>query len=85
MTKRRKPNDTLTLLNEAEALERVGGTWTQRHAAAVTGYSVAFLRISDCPKDYEEGNGPQGKLRVVYVPEKVRAWKQARRITERAG
>jgi hypothetical protein len=83
MTKRH--NDTVRLLNEAEALERLGGTWTQHHAAAVTGYSTAFLRMSDCPKDYEEGNGPQGKPRVVYVPAKVRAWKQARRITERAG
>lgn len=81
----RKRNDTVTLLNEAEALERLGGTWTQKHAAAVTGYSPSFLRISDCPKDYEEGHGPKGQPRVVYVPEKVRAWKQSRLLTQRAG
>lgn len=83
--KRRRVIDTVTLLNEAEALERLGGTWTQKHAAAVTGYSPSFLRISDCPKDYEEGHGPTGKARVVYVPAKVRAWKRARLLTRRAG
>lgn len=77
--------DTVRLLDEAVALERAGGTWSQRHAAAVTGYSVAFLRRSDCPKDYEEGDGPKGKPRTVYVPQKVRAWKDARRLTQRAG
>jgi hypothetical protein len=83
--RRARGNDTVTLLNEAEALERLGGTWTQKHAAAVAGCSVSFLRISDCPKDYEEGHGPQGKPRTVYVPAKVRAWKQSRRLTQRAG
>lgn len=74
--------DTVTLLNEAMALEKVGGTWTQKHAAAFTGYSVAYLRISDCPKEFEEGNGPLGKHRVVYIPEAVRTWKYSRRVKQ---
>lgn len=68
-------------LREAVALEQAGGTWQQRHAAAVTGYSVSFLRNSDCPKHYEEGNGPKGRPRLVYLPDEVRAWKIHRRRT----
>jgi hypothetical protein len=85
MAKPKKLNDTIRLLDEAVALERAGATWTQKHAAAVTGYSVAFLRTSDCPKSFEEGNGPKGKPRVVYVPVDVRAWKAARRLIAKAG
>ena len=80
-----KPTNTIALLDEAVALERAGGTWKQKHAAAVTGYSVAFLRTSDCPKQLEEGNGPKGRPMVVYDPTAVRAWKSARRITQKAG
>ncbi len=78
----RKVNDTIRLLNEADALERLGGTWTQKHAAAFTGYSVAYLRLSDCPKEFEEGNGPKGKPRVVYIPAAVRAWKASRMVRQ---
>jgi hypothetical protein len=46
---------------------------------------VAYLRTSDCPKSFEEGNGPKGKPRVVYVPAEVRAWKTARRLIAKAG
>lgn len=66
------------ILREAVALEKARGTWLQKHAAAVTGYSVSFLRNSDCPKHYEEGNGPKGRDRLVYLPEEVRAWKASR-------
>jgi len=76
----KRASTTVQLLNEAVALEQAGGTWSQKHAAAVTGYSVAFLRSSDCPKQFEEGNGPKGRPRVVYLPADVRAWKAARRI-----
>lgn len=85
MAKARKGNDTIRLLDEAAALERAGSTWTQKHAAAITGWGVSFLRTSDCPKHFEEGNGPKGKPRVVYVPAEVRAWKAARRISAKAG
>jgi hypothetical protein len=81
-TKKGRASDTVRLLNEAVALEAAGGTWSQKHAAAVAGYSVAFLRASDCPKEFEEGNGPKGRPRVVYLPAKVREWKAARRITQ---
>lgn len=76
---RRHTADTIQLLNEAVALEHAGGTWSQLHAAAVTGYSASFLRASDCPKRFEEGNGPKGRDRVVYIPAEVREWK-ARRL-----
>lgn len=85
MARLKKANDTIRLLDEAVALERAGGTWTQKHAAAITGYSVAFLRTSDCPKSFEEGNGPKGKPRVVYLPGDVRAWKASRRVVQKAG
>lgn len=68
----------VAILREAVALEQAGGFWQQKHAAAVTGYSVSFLRASDCPREYEEGNGPKGRLRLVYVPAEVRAWKLKR-------
>lgn len=81
-TRAKKTSDTVRLLNEAVALEQAGGTWTQKHAAAVTGYSVAYLRSSDCPKAFEEGNGPKGRPRVVYDPAMVREWKASRRMTQ---
>jgi hypothetical protein len=81
----RKPNDTIRLLEEAVALERAGGTWSQKHAAAVAGYSVAFLRNSDCPKHYEEGEGPKGRARLVYFPAEVRSWKSNRLVKAKAG
>lgn len=79
---RRRKNDTVTLLNEAEALERLGSTWTQAHAAAFDGCSVATIRRSDCPKHLEEGKGIEGKPRVIYVPAEVRAWKMNRRLPQ---
>lgn len=82
--KKSRSNDTVALLNEAVALEHAGGTWTQKHAAAVTGYSISFLRNSDCPKQSEEGNGPKGRPRVVYLPTEVREWKQSRLIRAKA-
>ena len=78
-----RSRELTTILREAIALEDAGGTWQQKHAAAVTGYSVAFLRNSDCPKHYEEGNGPKGRDRLVYVPAAVREWK-AKRLKSRA-
>lgn len=80
----KKPNNTIRLLDEAVALERAGGTWSQQHAAVITGYSPAYLRRSTCPKDYEEQEGPKGKFRVVYDPPKVRAWKAAIRVRQSA-
>lgn len=70
--------DLIEVLREAKALEDAGAPWQQRHAAAVTGFSVSFLRNSDCPCYREEGNGPKGKPRISYVPTEVRAWKAAR-------
>lgn len=84
MKTKAKRIDTVQLLKEAVALEEAGGTWTQRHAAAITGYSISYLRSSDCPKAFEEGNGPKGRARVVYDPAAVRAWKANRRITAQA-
>lgn len=75
-----KPNDTIRLLDEAVALERAGSTWTQLHAAAVIGYSVAYLRRSSCPKHHEDTGGPKGKGRVVYIPSEVRAFKESLRM-----
>jgi hypothetical protein len=66
--------DRILLLKEAVEIETAAGLWSQKHVAAVTGYSVAFLRRSDCPRSYIEGNGPAGKERVVYVPGDVRDW-----------
>lgn len=73
-----KSRELTDTLREAVALEQAGGTWQQKHAAAVTGYSVSFLRNSDCPKHLEEGNGPKGRPRLVYLPAEVRTWKQQR-------
>jgi hypothetical protein len=83
--KKARQINTIQLLEEAVALENAGGTWTQKHASAVAGYSVAFLRNSDCPKHYEEGDGPKGKKRLVYFPGEVREWKRKRLITKKAG
>lgn len=87
MRKRAKgrTHDTVRLLTEAVALEQAGGTWTQQHAAAVAGYSVAFLRRSDCPKHHERGEGVHARPRVVYVPAEVRAWKASRRLERKVG
>ena len=71
--------DKVSVLREAVALEEAGSTWRQWHAAAVAGCSVSFLRESDCPKQFEEGHGPKGKLQVVYEPVDVRRWKGQRR------
>lgn len=73
-----KSRELTDTLREAVALEQAGGTWQQRHAAAVTGYSVSYLRNSDCPKHHEEGNGPKGRPRLVYLPAEVRTWKLGR-------
>lgn len=73
-----RSRELTAVLREAIALEDARSTWQQKHAAAVTGYSVAFLRNSDCPKHHEEGNGPKGRPRLVYIPAEVRAWKLAR-------
>lgn len=73
-----RTRELTAILREAVALEAAGGTWLQKHAAAVTGYSTTFLRNSDCPKGYEEGAGPKGRDRLVYVPAEVRAWKASR-------
>lgn len=72
------PTERVELLEEAVWIERAGGVWLQRHVSAVTGYSVRYVRASDCPKRFEEGNGPTGKPRVVYVPAEVREWMQRR-------
>lgn len=85
MTRPRKPTDTIRLLDEAVALERAGGTWTPKHAGAVTGYTPDYLRISSCPKHHEEGNGRTGRARVVYFPAEVRAWKASRLLDQKAG
>lgn len=73
----------IELLKEAIALEEADGRWTQKHASAVTGYSVSFLRNSDCPKRLEDGEGPKGKPRVFYLPSEVRAWMRARNAKAR--
>lgn len=75
MTQRRKATDTIRLLDEAVAIERAGGTWTQQHAAAVTGYSVESIRISDCPRHHERTPTVTMRPRLVYLPAEVRAWK----------
>lgn len=79
-----RPLTVVQVIEEAVALEDAGGVWSQRHAAAITGVSAGFLRNSDCPKRYLEGNGPKGKRLVVYLPEEVRAW-YASRIRTRDG
>lgn len=68
----------IELLEEAVAIEKAGGYWQQKHAAAVTGNSPRTLRSSDCPKSYEDGQGEKGKARVVYVPADVREWMRRR-------
>ena len=83
--------DLVRLLEEAIALERANAHWTQRHAAAVTGYSETFLRRSNCPKHYEMLEGAKGKAKIVYIPAEVRSWKASRilpieaRVTRRIG
>lgn len=67
------------LVEEAVALERAGGTWAVKHAAAVTGYSPSHIRNSDCPKHTEPG-GPRsrkGRGKIVLIPKEVRDWKAA--------
>lgn len=73
--KPKRSTDTIRLIQEALALEAAGGTWTQPHAAAVTGYSVASIRASECPKHHEQSPTAVTKPRVVYFPAEVRAWK----------
>ena len=81
--KPRRSTDTIRLLEEAMALEKAGGTWTQRHAAAVTGYSVETIRVSDCPRQYEKTPTSTTNPRLVYLPAEVRAWKA--KLLKRAG
>lgn len=81
--KQRRSTDTIRLIAEALALESAGGTWTQPHVAAVTGYSVATIRVSDCPKQYEMTPGATTKPRLVYIPAEVREWKA--KLLKRAG
>lgn len=72
------------LLAEARAIEEAGGEWRLKHAAAVLGYSVSFLRRSDCPKHIELDT----KIPWI-IPAEARAWKAARLVpiadTRRAG
>lgn len=70
-----RPNDTIALINEALALEKAGGTWSQAHVAAVTGYGVTSIRNSDCPKHYERGPNSTIRPKLIYLPHEVRAWK----------
>jgi hypothetical protein len=72
------------VIEEAIALEKAGGTWRQKHAAAITGYSQTYVRNSDCPKHFEKGNGPKGKHIVIYEPSEVRQWKARQRVREAA-
>lgn len=78
MRDRASGSELVRLLDEAVALERADATWTQKHAAAVAGCSATYLRRSDCPKHYTDGQGPTNKPMLVYVPSEVRAWKAAR-------
>lgn len=71
----KRSQDTIRLLDEAMKLEAAGGTWTQSHVAAVTGYSVATIRASDCPKHHEQGPTTVTRPRLVYLPHEVRHWK----------
>lgn len=73
--KPKRTTDIIRLIHEALAREAAGSTWTQAHAAAVTGYSVASIRASDCPKHHEQSPTAVTKPRVVYLPAEVRAWK----------
>lgn len=73
--KQRRSTDTVHLIEEALALESAGGTWNQSHVAAITGYSPATIRVSDCPKHYELTPGSTSRPRLVYVPAEVRRWK----------
>ena len=70
--------DRIALLEEAVSLEKAGAYWTLRHVVALTGYSDRFLRDADLPKAHEEGHGPTGKPRIVYLPADVREWMRKR-------
>jgi hypothetical protein len=75
---RSRSKDKVRLLLEAVALEEAGSIWSQSHAAAICNRSVSFIRNSDCPKSYEDGQGAKGKPMLVYEPAKVRAWMASR-------
>ena len=48
--------------------------WSQREAAYALGVSVRYLRDSNCPKVFLQGNGPKGQPLVKYDPSAVRSW-----------
>jgi hypothetical protein len=85
VTRARTKPTRLDLLNEAVALDAAGSLWEAKHAAAVTGYSAEYLRVSDCPKHRAEGSGPTGRGRTFYQPAEVRDWLASLTRTRRAG
>lgn len=68
--------ERVALLEEAAAIERVGGDWRLRHAAVVTGYSESFIRRSDCPRYYD-----MDTKTPFLKPAEVKTWKAARLVS----
>lgn len=72
------------IIDEALALERAGMTWSFAHVAAITGYSVNYIRHSDCPREHERTIEGVKRDRTVFMPAAVRLWK-ASLLKQRAG
>jgi hypothetical protein len=51
-----------------------------REAAAGIGVSRSFLIASDCPRHRYRGNGPKGRLLLVFYRSEVLAWWASREV-----
>lgn len=68
------------LLQEAKALEEMGGEWLPAHAAAFCNVSESFLRRSSCPKLKKAGAGVTQNHLIAYLPADVRQWNASRTV-----
>jgi len=69
----------LALLQEAAALEQLGGEWSVEHVAAFCLVSVSSIYRSDCPRI--EKSGPRaihGRSIIRFDPKAVRVWNASR-------
>ncbi len=66
-------------LQEAAALETLGGEWQTRHTAAFCGLSVGALLRSACPRSRLCGDrSVKGRGRLSFTPADVRLWNSSR-------
>jgi hypothetical protein len=69
----------LLWLQEAAALEALGGEWETGHAAAFCGLSGGALLRSGCPRGRRCGDrSVKGRGRLVFRPAEVRQWSKQR-------